>query len=849
MRRAVQLTLGGKEPRELSGEVNPAATRLLERLEQFSGDELCRRQERLDQIGAEAGLHFGVGEREVRENNLTLRLDVIPRIIAPGEWAVLERGLIQRARAFEAFLSDLYSEQRILRERIIPYKTVLGDAAYLRVCKGLPVAGNRYIVFGGVDLVRTEEGQWLVSHNHFSAPTGISLVLQQRRALIQAFPELFEAFDVQPVFSFAAQLAETLASLTEVVSPHVVMLSRAATPDAFFEESFLARRMGVAVVRPGDLLVREGQVFLKTVTGLEKVDVIFRRVGSASVDPIAFGSRGFQGIPGLVNCIRKGTVAMANALGCGAADNKALLRYSDAIIRYYLKQEPVLRTVPTYDCGDPDQLEYVLNHLDHLVLKPVHRDRDTPRLINAFDREMHKLLKTNPAEVVAQPRILASLYPRIERGTLVNGSVYLRAFVLNGAQPYVLPGGLTRVSLHDGPQNQLADEALGSKDTWVLGARPRARELAQRPARLRPLSRAREVAISSRVAESLYWMGRYLERAENTARMIRILEEARWEELSAQTQAKVLPLWQGVAASTGKEELLDPEAWPGDTLPLSRMLLLGVGDPASVFSGLQAARANALGIREFITPEVFGALNRVCLRLEVAAKLRQPGHSQLVQVAGGTVDDIACVIGTALRTMPHDDGWSFFKIGSFLERAISTVSVLQVVLPVAAVASANTAEEDPDLTTLLRLLGSLDAYRREFRVRAQTIFVAELLWRNRETPSSVTFCCANLLTALGQILARSPDRHKVPVYQEVKSLLDHLAAFNTASMFPAINPEAEDFALRLPASLQTMRRRILRQGDILKRRLEKVHTLLDDQFFAHQTAFAANRQSGKELAA
>lgn len=849
MRREVQLTLGGREPAELAKGKNPAVGKLLDRLGQFSEEELARRQARLDQIGAEAGLHFAAGESDARENTLSLRLDVIPRIIAPEEWQQLERGLIQRARAFEAFLADIYSAQAILREKIIPYKTVLADPAYLRVCKGLPVPGNRYMVFGGVDLIRTEDGQWLVSHNHYSAPTGISLVLQQRRALIQAFPELFEAFDVHPVFSFAAQLVEALAGLSEQTSPHVVMLSRATTSDAFFEESFLARRMGIAVVRPGDLLVREGQVFLKTVTGLEKVDVIFRRVGSASVDPIAFGSRGFQGIPGLVNCIRKGTVAVGNALGCGAADNKALLRYSDAIIRYYLREEPVLRTVTTYDCGDPDQLEYVLNHLDQLILKPVHRDRDTPRLINAFDREMHKLLRTHPEQVVAQPKMEASLYPRLDDQAVAHGSVYLRAFVLTGAVPYVLPGGLTRVSLKEGPQDQIADEALGAKDTWVLGGPLRAKEAARRPAKSLAMARAREVAISSRVAESLYWMGRYLERAENTARMIRILEEARWEELSTQSQAKILPLWQGVAASTGKEKLLEEEGWPGDMLPLSRMLLLGAEDPSSVYAGLQAARGNALGIREFITPEVFGALNRACLRLEIATKGRQPGHAQLVQVAGGTVDDLACVMGTALRTMPHDDGWSFFKIGSFLERAISTVSVLKEVLPVSAVAAATSAEEDPDLTTLLRLLGSLDAYRREFRARAQTIFVAELLWRNRETPSSVAFCCVNLLEALEQLLARDPGRNTVPVCQAVRSLLDHLTGFNPASMFPAINPDAEDYALRLPGSLAAMRGKIVKQSANLKRRLETIHNLLDDHFFAHQAAFQGNRESGREIAA
>jgi uncharacterized circularly permuted ATP-grasp superfamily protein/uncharacterized alpha-E superfamily protein len=847
----LQFKLQPAAPDETStaaGSPNAKLEVLLDRLSQITTDELIRRQTRIDQINSDAGFSFSSSDNKLRENNLTLQMDPIPRIIRQEEWVVLEKGLTQRTRAFDLFLADVFSEQCILRDKVIPYSLVLGDPAYLRLCKELHVPKNQFITFGAVDLIRTADGQWLVSHNHYSAPAGVSLVLQQRRTLTQVFPELFETFDVHPVFSFAAQLVEALARLSPEPFPHIVMLSRSVSHEAFFEESFLARRMGIGVVRPGDLLVREGKVFLKTVTGLEKVDVIFRRVGSSSIDPIAFSQSRFEGVPGLVNCVRKGTVAIGNALGCGVADNKALLRYSDAIIRYYLREDPILRTIPTYYCGDPDQLEYVTQHLGDMVLKPVHRDRNSPRLINDFTNQMNGLLKKHPETVVAQPRMMASLYPRLQDGELVKSAVYLRAFTLLGKTPYVLPGGLTRASLEDGPQDQLADGALGAKDTWVLGASTRSTAGKNRT-NLQPFHQIRDLAISSRVAESLYWIARYSERAENTARMIRVLEEARWEELSTQSQAMVWPLWQAVATATGKEELLEEGVLFEDTLPLSRRLVIDPNDSASVLSSLQSARFNAQSIREFVTPELFGAINRACVRLEISSKSRAIAHGQLVQLAQSAVDDLACISGTAMRTMPHDDSWQFFKIGSFLERAISTVSVLEIVLPRAAAAAGKTDEEDPDLTTLLRLLGSLDAYRREFRSRAQPLNVAELLWRNRQTPSSVAFCCQNILYAVSAVLTDPAKRQASPVVQTLNGLLEELDRFDSASMFPMINPDAEDFDLRLPASFQTMRSLITEQSVHLKDQLEKIHTLLDDHFYNHQSDFSPPDEPSSKIAA
>jgi len=828
--------------------LDPVIKPLLEQLSGFTSEDFETRQKRVEIAQTEIGIHFSIREPNVRENHLTWGLDLLPRIIRPAEWESLSAGLLQRCKAYNLFLADIFHEQRILRERVIPHEIVLGDPAYLRECFRLPVPRNHYIVAGAVDLVRTEAGKWMVSHNHYSAPTGISFILQHRRILTQVFPEIFESYNVQPISSFATQLVEALSALSDQPNPHIVLLNRAETNEDYFEESFLARRMGIAMVRPDDLLVRESNVYLKTVAGLEKIDVIYRRVGSASIDPIAFGFSGFLGIPGLVNCVRKGNVVIGNALGCGLADNKALLRYADRIIRFYLNEEPLLETIPTYHCSDPDQAEYVRQNLDKLVLKPVHRNRETARLLSDFDKDMHQLLKTNPAEVVAQPRVFPSLYPRLGYGRIAPSTVYLRAFTLMGDTPCVLPGGLTRASLEETPQDQMADEALGCKDTWVLSQSKR-KGGASKSRDFQPITRMRQIAVSSRVAESLYWIGRYTERAENTSRMLRVLEEARWEELGTQTQASVWPLWQAVAASTGQMSLLEPDADRKEIVYLSRDLLLKPDQSGSAIRSIAAAYNNAQAIREFITPEFWTVLNRLHLRMQKIGETRPSRRPPLTDVAQMVVDEIACLNGTAQRTMPHDDGWQFFKIGNYLERAICTVSVLEIVLPKAAALDSNQLEENPDLTTLLRLLGSLDAYRREFRSRAYSILVAELLWKNEETPSSVACCCRNLVFIFENILKGRPSRNEVPVNVAVRSVLDHLRSFSCRNMFPSLTVDADNVKPHTPASAEAMRTRIERQSANLKTKLERIHLLVEDAFFSHQNEFNSASAGKKEIAA
>lgn len=832
----------------LRGHVRP----LWETLARFSPADLRNRQSKIQSLSSELGIHFTRdGSRSLDETSW--QLDILPRVIDPAEWAALEAGLIQRGRAFSQLIADLFGPQRILQDRVLPPELIFDDPTYLWECLNLPTPRHGPLLTGAVDLVRDRTGRWFATQNHFSSPVGASFVLQYRRMLTQAFPEIFESTNIRPVSSFGADLAEALTGLSPRPNPHIVMLARSDSDDAWFEESFLARRMGVAMVQPADLLVRGDRVFLKTVAGLEQVDVIYRRLASASLDPIAFGARGARGVPGLLNCIRAGTVVVANAPGTGVADNKALLPHSDAIIRYYLHEEPLLPTATTYHCADPDLRDYVREHLDDLLLKPIHRRQEVGEAYRDQEDQdylaaMRRLLEDQPGLVVAQPFVDASALPRFENGRFIIRPAYFRAFLLLGENPAVLAGGLTRQALENQAQARIADLAGGAKDTWIPAAATPSpsRRGPRRPApRTAPRTAPREFRIGSRVGESLYWLGRYCERAEHTARMVRVMEEAGWSQLSRRERQNIWPLWQAVAASTGQEALARIQTPPASVADITSRLVIDNADPASVLSCIRFARSNAGEIREFITPEVWAVLQRFSAVLDRGGAGSAPRGGQILDICQYCVDELACLHGTITRTMPHDDGFQFYRAGMMLERGICTLTVLDIALVSALVHSDPATPLDPDLTLLLRLLGSLDAYQREYRSRAYLGLVAELLLKNEETPSSAAFCCTHLAHALREILhgMRAPH-YRRPLVQ-AESLRQNLRGLNTLVLFPAPALDADRVDSRTGAELERMRRRLEKTSHALGAAFTGLHELIEDTFFSHQNG----KKTGAKTAA
>ncbi|MDZ4787565.1 MAG: circularly permuted type 2 ATP-grasp protein [Blastochloris sp.] len=834
--------LGHKIKKKASLPLNDSLAR---KLASFSAAELKLRQKKLEALALEQGVSFQVPSSG-ETNDQDWQLDILPFVIPPDEWKLLEAGLIQRMRAFDRFLTDLYSEQRILKEKVIPYELILNDPTFLRQCMGMQNSAqqNRQLLMGAVDLVRTQDGKWLATQQQCSTPFGLSYVIQHRRMLNQAFPELFESMNVQPVFSFSTELVEALSSFTDKPSPHIVLLSKANTTENDFEESFLARRMGIAVVNPVDLIVREGRVFLKTITGLEQVDVIYRRIPTHQLDPIAFGPSGTYGIPGLINCVRKGTVAVANSIGSGIADNKALLRYADQIISYYLGEKALLETVDTYACADPDQRDYVKSQASSMLLKPLHREGQLSRFYDTnqrteYQKKLTQLFQESPERVVAQPFVDASTVPRYDKGRLVPLPVYLRAFVLLGPNPMVLPGGLTRQALTTDPHYYIADLAGGAKDTWVpalSASRPRKKTHLRMP---KIDLGNREFHIASSVAESIYWIGRYTERAENTARMVRIMEECGWKQLGKDQKLSLWPLWQGVTATTGNRTLLKQIEPPRQVHSLGLELVLHGKNPASIPACIHAAYQNAREIREYLTLEVWTILSRLHTKTNQLSEKKKANSAELQDSCLQVTDTIASLNGTLRRTMPNDETLEFYQLGLLIERATATVTMLDTVLSCTLINLEPSKHSDPDLTLLLRLLGSLDSYQREYRSRTHSGQVADLLWRHHQTPSSVAFCAKHLRYGILNILkaGKNPPEKSLP-YQSIELLLTHLKEINVLKLFPQT---AFDEDILLPvrqAHLDQMLKRVNQQGTKLARHLYKMHEQIEDTFFSHQAGQA-----------
>jgi uncharacterized circularly permuted ATP-grasp superfamily protein len=401
--------------------------------------------------------------------------DIIPRIVSGREWKRLEAGLRQRIEALNLFLCDIYGEQRIVKDRIVSEHLVKTCADFRPQCVGLKPPRGIWCHIVGTDLVRDRSGEFYVLEDNLRCPSGVSYVLENRYLLKRTFPRIFESMSVRPVDDYPLRLLDTLRYLApdHVDDPRVVVLTPGRYNSAYYEHAFLAQQMGVELVEPQDLVVRDGFVQMRTTAGLARVDVIYRRVGDDYLDPLVFRPDSVLGIPGVIQAYLQGRVALANAPGTGIADDKAIYRYVEKIIKYYLDQDPIIPNVPTYVCAEDDDRAYVLDHLAELVVKATDGAGGYGMLIGPHstpaDRaDFTQRIQKNPRGYIAQPTLSLSRVPTIVDDHFEGRHVDLRPYVLYGREIYVQPGGLTRVALKKGSLVVNSSQGGGSKDTWVL---------------------------------------------------------------------------------------------------------------------------------------------------------------------------------------------------------------------------------------------------------------------------------------------------------------------------------------------------------------------------------------------
>ncbi|MEM8544173.1 MAG: circularly permuted type 2 ATP-grasp protein [Cyanobacteria bacterium P01_H01_bin.119] len=458
------------------GQPRPEAALLVERLNSLSTEALQQRQEVAQNALFKLGVTFNVyGDNQGTER--ILPFDVIPRVVPQREWVWLEAGLKQRIQALNLFLDDIYNDQKILKDKVIPESVIYSASGFLKPCLGLKPPSDIWCHITGTDLVRDRDGQWYVLEDNLRCPSGVSYVLENRRVMKSTFPQLFATLKISPVDDYASQLLETLLNLAppSLSDPNVVVLTPGIYNSAYFEHSFLAQQMGAELVEGRDLVVADGYLQMKTTKGLQRVDVIYRRIDDDFLDPLAFRADSMLGVPGLMEVYRNGRVAIANAPGTGVADDKMVYAYVPDMIRYYLGEEQSLPNVPTYLCEDAAQRDHVLKNLDQLVVKATNESGGYGMLVGPHAtpeqrEDFAERIQASPRKYIAQPTLSLSRAPTLIEQQYEGCHVDLRPYILYGKEVYVNPGGLTRVALKRGSLVVNSSQGGGSKDTWVVDA-------------------------------------------------------------------------------------------------------------------------------------------------------------------------------------------------------------------------------------------------------------------------------------------------------------------------------------------------------------------------------------------
>jgi len=455
-------------------EPRPGYRRLFEQLNRLGPTELERRHELAMQMFRNHGITFAVYP-DAQGNEKVFPFDIIPRVIAAGTWKRLEAGLKQRLTALNLFLDDVYGRKLILKQRAVPPEIVLSSSQYLREVEGLAVPRGIHCHIAGIDLVRDGKGEFFVLEDNLRTPSGVSYVLANRQVMKRVLPDLFAGYPVRPVEGYVHELLRHLRWLAPpgVEDPTVVLLTPGINNAAYYEHLYLAKQMGIELVEGTDLAVDVDHVFMRTTRGLRPVHVIYRRLDDEWLDPIFGRQESLVGVAGLVNAYRAGNVAIANGLGNGVADDKAVYTLIPKIIRYYLGEEPILPNVPTYLCAIPEDRSYVLDHLEELVVKTVDASGGYGMLIGPAstrdEREgFRRRIEAQPRAFIGQPVISLSVQPILEGGQLRRAHQDLRPFVLTGPEVSVTPGGLTRVALRPGSLVVNSSQGGGSRDTWVM---------------------------------------------------------------------------------------------------------------------------------------------------------------------------------------------------------------------------------------------------------------------------------------------------------------------------------------------------------------------------------------------
>jgi uncharacterized circularly permuted ATP-grasp superfamily protein/uncharacterized alpha-E superfamily protein len=735
---------------------------------------------------AELGRRWERAERRIRENGITYniysdplganrpwKIDIVPFLIPAEEWRFLEAGIVQRARLLSGILEDLYGSQELLANGRFPAELLFANPAFLRPLVGVRVPAHSYLHMLAVDLARAPDGQWWVLSDRTQAPSGSGYLLENRTIVSDVLPDIFRKSNVQRLAPFFRAQRDALASLSQRNNPRIVLLTPGPHNETYFEHSYIARYLGFTLVAGADLTVRDRSVYLKTVDGLEQVDVILRRVDDSFCDPLELRSDSLLGVPGLVDAIVAGNVIVANALGSGLIETSAIMPFLPGLSKHLFGEKLKIPSVATWWCGQPYALDWVLNHLDAVVVKPAFPSRGAEPVFGAELDQVEKgkfaeKLRTHPHEYVAQEQVVLSNAPVWDNGHLHSRSVVLRAFVLNTGNGWTaIPGGLVRVAEAEGSVVSM-QRGGHSKDAWVLWDSPVDKFSLLRP-RNEPVVLRRELpGVPSSVADNVFWLGRYVERAEHTARIVRCMT-SRVRQANDAELACLVRLHSCLESRRSK--LPKAKSKRPTPLELEQELISIVTDPkrSESLASILAEVCRVGGtVRERLSNDMTFLIGQLRDTVEAGRDTQFLGYPAMLTI---WLELLSAFSGMERENINRGVGWLFLSIGRRLERAVYlTRQLCEITKPL--------AEQDwPLLECLLEVGDSSMAYRSRYYTTLQPLAVLDVLMADETNPRSLDFQLAHLAD-----LYESLPRHLPSELQAMRHTLSLLRDFDLGKL-------------------------------------------------------------------
>lgn len=794
-----------------------------------------------EELRDEEGVYVSPKEISPQAGGSDAGFDLMPLVLSGEEWARIEIGLTQRVRAWNLFLRDIYSGQEILKAGVVPYEIVYADPNFHRGCARLPGVTASYLQLTAFDLQQNTRGQWMVVEEHLGVADGASYALKKRQIMRQVAPRLFDGVEILPIEDFAAQVLDVLQDLVRIPegSARGVLLAQGSSDEYYLDDAALARQMGVPIVQGNDLVVLDSRLYLKTIGGIEPVDVVLRRMTTALLDPVTFDPASRYGVPGLLSCVRKGSLAVANGLGSDLANNRALAAYINVITEYYLGEKPLLPSPHVHEMRDLDVREQVSDNRDDYIVRHVWKRTPEhewtlrhipPAEWDAFWKQIEAAPSEYVAHKVPSQAAHACWMPSGPRPLPVT----LRAYALgmDRVSPCALAwtGGAASLA----SSNAATDRV---KDVWILRTVP----TAYAPVHAQAEEDPKRLRLTSRVAEAFFWMGRYTERAETVARMLRIVQMQSWPLGDSHAAKARRPLWAAMAAVTG--HMADFFIRPGrDSVTLREVpyyFLLDRRNTGSVLSHLNSCRQNAENIREHFPPEVWSVLNRLYLevafyaeqsaseRVRTSMEDRTLHHDILTQL-----DELS---GALYKHMLHNDAWHFWQLGGYAERSLQTLQTLkQVLAPEIGGEPVIGPVSSTNLDLMLQALAGQYAYRSLYHARPVAARVARLLLQDEVFARSALFCVERMRNELTATMGERPAKGADAPLKQCTKIITELNFIDMETYFPPPGESAsmdEDDLADMPTP------EFPKKLDELIDLLLDFNVLISDHYLDHQVMF------------